>query len=84
MVLAVKEADDDFGIIVYLQEVMGLQRNVRLRPDLIQFASANLVDLAERDRGESLEVNEDGIRVPMSRLGITAVRLSQLSLQSSL
>ncbi len=83
MVVAVKEADDDFGIIVYLQEVMGRQRNVRLRPDLIQFASANLVDFAERDRGETLEVSEDGIRVPMNRFGITAVRLSQLSLQSS-
>lgn len=81
MLVGVKEADDDFGIILYLQEVMGYTRTIRVSPDMIQFAHARLVDLAERDLGESLDVTEDGVRVPINRFGITALRLAELNLR---
>ena len=83
MVLAIKQADDGFGIIVFLQEVTGLSRTIRIRPDLVQFEYAHLVDLAERDRGDSLEVTGDGVQIPVTRFGVTAVRLSQLRLRTA-
>ena len=82
-VLGITTAYDHDGIIVYLQELLGVDRQVSVRPGVVRFDDARLVDYLERDKGESLQLANDGVMVPVRGRGVTAVRLSGLELNNT-
>ena len=81
MVVGCKPADRGFGIVVYLQEVMGFAHDVRIEPALLGFAGARLVDFVERDLDRPVSLEGGAARVPVPAWGIVAVRLSGLDLR---
>jgi hypothetical protein len=79
LVVGVKDADDGFGIIVFLQDMSGLSRTVRVASGILRFEFATRVDYAERDL-DTLPVEDGTIHVGVRANGIAAVRLAQLSI----
>jgi hypothetical protein len=80
MVLGLKAADDGDGAIVYLQELLGVSRTVRLGGEIIGFRGARLVDPLERFL-ERLPVTADpAVTLPLPANGIAVVRLLDLYL----
>ena len=71
------------GVIVYLQELLGVDRQVSVRPGVVRFDDARLVDYLERDMGEPLRLADAGVMVPVRGRGVAAVRLSGLELNSA-
>jgi hypothetical protein len=64
--------------VVYLQELMGLDRRLTLAPGVLRFEAAALLDLSGRTL-ESVEADpEAGVTVPLAARGVAAVRLSGL------
>ena len=82
-VLGIMTAYNHDGIIVYLQELLGVGRQVSVRPGVVRFADARFVDYLERDKGEPLQLTDDGVMVPVRGRGVTAVRLSGLELNNT-
>ncbi len=80
LALGMKPADDGRGLILFLQEILGTPRSVSIRPGLVTFERASLVDFLERDSGSELAFTNDGIRVPLSAWGVAAVRLQDVAL----
>jgi len=82
-VLGIMTPYDHDGVIVYLQELLGVERQVSVRPGVVRFDTARLVDYLERDKGEPLGLADAGVMVPVRGRGVTAVRLSGLELNSA-
>jgi hypothetical protein len=82
-ILGIKPADDGEGVVVYLQELLGSSRFVSLGTGLITFASARLVDLVERDRGQGATSVPHGVIVQLPAWGVTAVRLDGIALRGT-
>ncbi len=80
-VLGILPARD--GVVVYLQELLGVRRHVTIRPGLVGFGTAQPVDLLERPIGEPLIPQNGSVAVPVAGHGVTAVRLSELELNRS-
>ena len=80
LVAGIKAADDGVGAIVYLQEVLGLAREVALQGELLRFDAALSCDLVERDRATLALSGNSLVRVPLDRYGFSAVRLLGLTL----
>jgi hypothetical protein len=66
--------------ILYLQELLGVGREVSVSAGLARFSLAQPVDLMERPTGEPLVPQDGSVSVPIAGRGITAVRLSGLEL----
>lgn len=79
-VLGIVPSADRNGIVLYLQELLGLRREVSVGWALVRFASAQQVDLVERPIGEPLMPANGSVAVTVPARGIVAVRLSQLGL----
>ncbi len=76
LVLGLKPADRGFAAVVFLQETMGLDRQITIAPGLLGFREARRVDFVERDLSEPLDVDAGGAGVTVPGHGIIAVRLS--------
>jgi hypothetical protein len=76
----VRPAADGYGIIVYLQETLGVSRPVPVGPAVLRFRNAEKVDFLERYK-EEIPVRADGVaQIPLPANGVVAVRLSGLEL----
>jgi len=71
------------GVIIYLQELLGVDRQVSVKPGVVRFGDARVVDYLERDKGEPLRLADGGVMVPVRGRGVAAVRLSGLELNSA-
>jgi hypothetical protein len=80
--LGMVRASDGHGVIVYVQDIIGLARHVTVGFGLIRFRRAEVVDYVERGTGEVLDVGADGVTVPVAGYGVTAVRLSGIELNT--
>jgi hypothetical protein len=83
LALGLQPAEDADGVILYLQDIAGVTRDVGVEPGILQFDDARVVDLVERNVGDRLPVTSDGTMVPLRAFGVTAVRLRGLGLRSS-
>ena len=81
-VLGLLPARQEDGAIVYVQETLGVDREVSIEPGVLRFSRAVIVDYVERDR-EELAVRADGsVLVPVPANGVSAVRLCGLELNA--
>ena len=74
-VLAIQPAEDGVGVMVFLQELGGPDRDIVVRPGVLAFEAAILTDLAERDLRGASPGPDGGILVPIEASGYAAVRL---------
>ena len=74
-ITALQTARDGVGVIAYLQELMGVPREVPLVPGVLTFDRALRTDLAERDIAELDPRSTGGVSVPVAAFGFTALRL---------
>jgi hypothetical protein len=82
-VLGIVPAYDRDGVIIYLQELLGVSRQVAVKPALVRFRDAKSVDYLERETGEDLSPTDEGVLVPIRGHGVAAVRLSGLELNTA-
>ncbi|HID10268.1 MAG TPA: hypothetical protein EYP17_03080, partial [Candidatus Latescibacteria bacterium] len=75
MLLALKRAEDEDGIIVRLMETEGRKTTAGLRLSFAEVSRAMLTNLVEEDL-EPLEVSEGIVQVPIGPFGIATVRCS--------
>jgi hypothetical protein len=79
-VLGIIPAQSHDGAVVYVQELMGVERRVSIAAGLIRFTRARIVDFLEREQGDWL-VPEDGrVLLPIRGRGVSAVLLAGLEL----
>ena len=79
-VLGIAPAAEGYGVIVYLQETLGVSRNIAVGPGVLRFAYAETVDYLERYK-EQIAVQPGGaidLHIPAN--GVVAVRLSGVEL----
>ncbi|HXV86770.1 MAG TPA: hypothetical protein VD793_08735, partial [Gemmatimonadales bacterium] len=76
------EPDDDFTLVVYLQELLGLSRTVAVRSAVMRFREARLADLVGRDRAP-LDARDGEVRLELRAHGVTAIRLRQVTTSSA-
>ena len=81
-VLGLITADDGADVIVYLQELAGVERRISVASGLVRFSSAQVVDYLERNGGAPLEPSGGRVLVPIRAHGVVAVRLSGLELNT--
>ncbi len=74
-VLGLKPADDDRGVILYIQELLGVDREISIGSEILSFTSIRMVDFLERDLAELSPPTAGVARVPIPANGIVAVRL---------
>jgi hypothetical protein len=74
--------EDDNGILIYLQELLGVDREVSVAAGLIQFRNAQVVDYLGRDAGDSLQPTDGKVMVPVRGHGVIALRLSGVELNA--
>ncbi len=82
-VLGVKQADNEDGAVVYVQELLGVARDVNLAAGLLGFGAARRGDLLERHLGELTVTPEPAVTVPLPAHGVVVVRLLDLFLQGT-
>jgi hypothetical protein len=75
-VLGLVPAFEEDALILYLQELLGVPRDVSVGWGLIRFGAAQPVDFLERPSGEPLRPRNGTVRVPVAARGVTAVRLA--------
>ena len=80
-VIGIKPADNGDGAIVFLQELIGATRSVKLTGGILGFLGARHVDLTERHYGELTVTSEPAVTVPLSAYGVATVRLLELHLR---
>lgn len=74
------EPEPGGSLVVYVQELLELERRFVLGFGLLRFGQARLIDFMGRER-ESLQVDEDlGAIVPLAARGVAAVRLVDVTL----
>lgn len=78
--LGVVPARNGDGVILYVQELLGVERNVRIAAGLLRFSWAQPVDLLERPIGSPLTLEGDQVALPVRGHGVAAVRLAGLDL----
>ncbi len=83
LVVGIKPAERDDGLVIYLQDIIGLTRETRIIPGLLGFRAAGVVDLVERDVDRRLAVDELGTSVTVPSFGVVAVHLSDLYLDGA-
>ncbi|UCG87022.1 MAG: hypothetical protein JSW71_00290 [Gemmatimonadota bacterium] len=81
-VLGMVTAHDGGDAIVYLQELVGVDRQVSVASGLMRFQRARIVDYLERDSGASVEPRDGRALIPIKAHGVVAVRLSGLELNA--
>ena len=74
-VLGLKPADDDRGVILYIQELLGVDREIAVGNGILSFASIRTVDFLERDLADLSPPTAGMARVPVPANGVVAVRL---------
>ncbi|KPJ96383.1 MAG: hypothetical protein AMS18_00970 [Gemmatimonas sp. SG8_17] len=72
-VLGLVPTPEEDTIILYLQELLGVPRDVSVSWGLIRFGTAQPVDFLERPSGEPLPHRNGTVRVPVAARGVTAV-----------
>ena len=80
-VIGIKPADNGDGAIVFLQELIGATRSVKLTGGILGFRGARHVDFTERHYGELTVSSEPAVTVPLSANGVAVVRLWDLHLR---
>jgi hypothetical protein len=73
-------ADGEGNIVIYLQELIGVGRDIIVGPGVLTFRTARRVDFARVDRGELPILPSGGTTAPVQAFGITAVRLGGVEL----
>ncbi len=68
------ELEDDHGILVYIQEILGVARPVTVRGDVLTLTEVRLSDLVGRDRAP-LDVRDGAAVVDLRPRGITVVKV---------
>lgn len=82
-VLGIQPASDGYGVIVYLQETLGVARTVSVGPGVLRFTHAEFVDYLERYL-EQLPLGAHGaIQVNLPASSVVALRLSGLKVSNS-
>jgi hypothetical protein len=79
-VLDLRPAKAGDAVIVLLQELTGVSRNVTLGPGVLAFSGGRRVDFLERDVEPLPDLGGRGVSVPINGYGITAVRLDGVGL----
>ncbi|MDH5805786.1 MAG: hypothetical protein OEZ54_11465, partial [Gemmatimonadota bacterium] len=75
-IFTVKPSDDGAGIVIYLQDTIGLSRDVPILGRLLAFDRAEILDI-EENSVEEIPISEPAhVNVPVAAFGITAVRLT--------
>ncbi len=82
-VLGMADSHSHEGVVVYLQELFGVEREVALKSGVVGFREARLVDFLERDLGDPLPKSDETVMVPVRGNGVAAVRLSGLELNQA-
>ncbi len=82
-VLGIKQADNEDGAVVYVQELLGVARNVKLAAGLLGFLGARRVDLIERHLDVLDVTAEPAVALPLPAHGVVAVRLIDLFVQGT-
>lgn len=79
-VLGIAPASEGYGAVAYLQETLGVSRDISVAPGILRFEHAETVDYLERYK-EPIPVRPDGaIDLPIPANGVVAVRLSGVEL----
>ncbi|MCZ6915914.1 MAG: hypothetical protein O7I93_03970 [Gemmatimonadetes bacterium] len=81
MVLGIKPADNGDGAIVYLQDVLGVGRDIVLRGGILGFRGARRTDVLERHTGVLPVTLESAVTVYVPAHGVATVRLYDLFLR---
>jgi hypothetical protein len=77
-ILGVQPAEDGLGAVVYLQETLGVSRDVSFGPGILNFSHAETVDFLER-YVEALPLGADGrLSLPLPANSVVAIRVSGL------
>jgi hypothetical protein len=79
-VLGMAPASRGYGVVLFLQELLGVRRDVSIAPGLVRFGWAQPVDFLERPVGEPLELREGAAAIPIRGHGVVALELSGLEL----
>jgi hypothetical protein len=81
VVLGIKPADNGDGAIVYMQDLLGVGRDIVLRGGILGFRGARTTDVLERHTGVLPVTLESGVSVRVPAHGIATVRLYDLFLR---
>jgi hypothetical protein len=81
-VLALATAQDDDGLQLYVQELLGVDRDINIAAGLLRFNEARVVDYLGRDIGAPIRSIDGSVRVPIRGHGILALRLSGVELNA--
>ncbi len=76
--LGVKQADNKDGAVVYVQELLGVSRDVRLSAGILGFRGVRLVDALERHLAELPVTSEPSVTLSLPAHGVLVVRLIDL------
>ena len=79
-VLGIVPAEGDGDLIIYLQELLGVDRRVSLGAGVLRFGGARSVDYLGRDRGELPRSPDGTVTVPVGPHGVSALLLSGVEL----
>ncbi len=77
-VLGMKQAENEDGAIVYVQELLGASRDVKLSAGILGFRGARLVDALERHLGELPVSADPAVTLSLPAYGVVVVRLIDL------
>ncbi len=81
-VLALEATEDGEGILLYLQELLGVDRDITVGAGLLRFSDARVVDYLGRDAGTQFRPANRQVLVPIRGNGILALRLSGVELNT--
>ena len=77
-VLGMKQADNEDGAIVYIQELLGVAREVKIAAGILGFRGARLVDGLERQLGEVPVRADSAVTLSIPAHGVVVVLLIDL------
>lgn len=82
-VLGVKQADNNDGAVVYVQELLGASRDVKLSAGVLGFRGVRLVDALERHLRELPVSSESSVTLSFPAHGVVVVRLIDLFIRGA-
>ncbi|MBI4500406.1 MAG: hypothetical protein HY700_04525 [Gemmatimonadetes bacterium] len=68
------------GVVLFLQELTGVPRDITVGPGVLTFRGARRIDFLERDLGALPLLAGGGVSAPIRGYGITAIRLTGVEL----
>lgn len=82
-IVALTATQDYERIDLYVQELLGLDRDISIGAGLLRFDEARVVDYLGREKGPPLSPVDDTVMIPVRGHGIVALRLSGVELNEA-